>query len=964
MNTLSKWYGFTFFKFSVFAALLCVALLDSQAYARPNAPSDVSGSIAGNNATIIWSHVENADGYNVYIDNNYVATTFENQHTAPIDSEQPSRFYIISFTKNPIEFSTRSEVITLPAESTPTDLTIPPSIPTGLSGTINGTDVTLSWEPSTDDEAVAGYNVYRNQQYLTTVFDTQYSGKVEAGERYTFSIVAFDTRVNFSRTSERVSLPTTESGNDNTPENVPVTDTQNNSTDNSTDNKPDTTIDAATPVDSNIPPSTPTGLNGTITNNSNDATVSLSWDASTDDGGVKGYNVYENGNYKTTVLTTQYTGTVDRDTAYSYYIVAFDYDNNFATRTSRIVLPDDQTNSNQPSASQNPGEDNQAPASPSNLVGTWSQNGETADIALSWTAATDNIGVVGYNVYENKRYVSTVHTPAFTTTVNANGSYSYRIVAFDEARNYSAPSFSENLPDGGNQPPEFEGLRDYTAFAGDEISILIKPVDNDGATPGLYIGTLPTGMRSVDNFDGTRSLRWSPLQPDVGTYDITVTAFDSVDTAVKTVRTFSLTLELPEDQSSIRNEPPGIDQISEQITRVGDTIRMPVKATDPNGTIPQLTLSNLPDGANFRQHPDDPNIKVLTWTTNGNDLGLKTFNFVATDSVDANLRASSDVHIDVVNPDQFKRSGERLKDLGSRKDLLVGYASLLNFNQRADTDLYKATAAAEFNLVTAENSMKWSYVNPEPGEYRFDAADELVEFTNDNNMKLHGHTLVWYAALPQWVQKSEVSEREGLMNDFIDVMTKRYHSVDIWDVVNEAFEDDGSYRNSVWYQAMGEDHINKAFKRARAGAPNAQLIYNDYDIAAGGVKTDATYSLIENMIRNDVPIDGVGFQMHIDADFTDFSKVTDTFERFANLGIDIYITELDVSVVDGTNENDQANVYENVARVCLAQAACKALQIWGITDRYSWLRNNTPLPFDRDYQPKAAYWSLQRVLGE
>ncbi len=508
----------------------------------------------------------------------------------------------------------------------------------------------------------------------------------------------------------------------------------------------------------------------------------------------------------------------------------------------------------------------------------------------------------------------------------------------------------------------FEGLDDQLAFAGETVNVLIRPTDIDGDTPGLFIGNLPVGMQSIDNLDGSRTLRWRPLQPDVGSYNITVTAFDSLNPTLTTVQTFSLTIEMPEDPSTIRNEPPGIDLIGEHLVRIGDTVVMEVKATDANGTVPDLSMLNLPAGASFEQHPEFPNVKVLRWTTDADDAGLNTLEFLAVDSEDDTLTANSSVPLRVADPDQFVRSGERLRDLADDRELLFGYASLLNYFNRPDADLYQATAAEEFNMVTAENSMKWSYINPEPGEYRFDAADTLVDFATDNNMTLHGHTLVWYTALPQWVQNSAVDDREDMMNDFIDTMTARYDTVEIWDVVNEAFEDDGSYRNSVWFQAMGEDYIERAFRRARAGAPNAELIYNDYDIAYGDAKTDATFELMEDLIANDVPLDGIGFQMHIGSDFTAFDRVASTFERFANLGLDIYITEMDVGMRAGTTEADQAAVYEEIATICLEQAACRAMQVWGITDRYTWLRGDTPLLLDRDYQPKPAYTALQEVL--
>ena len=292
----------------------------------------------------------------------------------------------------------------------------------------------------------------------------------------------------------------------------------------------------------------------------------------------------------------------------------------------------------------------------------------------------------------------------------------------------------------------------------------------------------------------------------------------------------------------------------------------------------------------------------------------------------------------------------------------MGYASLLNYFERPDADLYTDIVSQEFNLVTPENSMKWGYINPEPNEYRWEAADTLIEFANTHDMQVHGHTLVWYTSLPSWVQQTPVADREQVMYDFIDTMTERYNTVEIWDVVNEAFEDDGTQRNSIWFQAMGADYIEKAFIRARAGAPNAQLIYTDYDISWPGAKSNASYALMQDLISKGVPIDGIGFQMHLDTNFDLFNEVATNLQRFADLGLDIYITELDVSMTQDATNEQQAAIFKQVTDICLAQASCKALQVWGITDRYSWRKPLDPLLLDENYQAKPAYTAVQEAM--
>jgi len=162
---------------------------------------------------------------------------------------------------------------------------------------------------------------------------------------------------------------------------------------------------------------------------------------------------------------------------------------------------------------------------------------------------------------------------------------------------------------------------------------------------------------------------------------------------------------------------------------------------------------------------------------------------------------------------------------------------------------------------------------------------------------------------------------------------------------------------------MGKEYIHKAFNKAREHAPTAKLLYNDYDVGISGAKSDAMYELIQELIARGTPIDGVGFQMHVKSDFDRIDEVAANLQRFADLGLEVYITELDVAMQPGDSDEQQAQVFANVLSTCLAQPACKATQIWGFTDRYSWLNDANALILDENYQPKAAYQALQGVLS-
>ncbi len=990
--------------------------------ATPSAPTGLASDVTGNRIVLTWNTPDDDDGvqgYNVYRDNQYLTTVLDNRFEGELDPDRLHIFNVVAFDGLPRNFSQASEGVFAPNGLVPEDTTISPSVPQALQGDISDTSVNLSWQASTDDESVLGYNVYQNNNYLTTVSAPAYSGRVTEGQTYTYYVVAFDARNNFSARSAALNLP--ESGAIHTdispdmstdiPPDAP-TDLSANSRDIADGVRVNLTwtgarddrgisgynvyVDGAYrttvfsteyediiasgqsfdysvvafdidgnfsprtasvlaptpsgPIDENLPPTQPQRLTGRLASAGAQDAVSLSWQASEDNLRVLGYNVYINNDYASTVFDTRYNTNVDAGSTNQFYVVAFDAQSNFSAPSAPLTLPE--------SGIDRP---DQPPSKPSELAGFIDEG--RGLVELTWRASTDDSAVAGYNVYRNDQYVATVFETRYQGSVESGEIYSFHIVAFDVTRNFSAASETLTLPDSGNQPPFFVNLENQVIEAGPVWELVVQPRDADGGVPGLFIGTLPVGAANVDNFDGTRSLIWQPLQPDVGEYTVRITAFDADDPSVTTVRDIRLTVVLPDDLSIIPNRPPTIDAIGDYVVRAGDPVVMRAKAVDANGTVPSLSILNPPAGHSFTALEDDPRIRVLRFNSSPTDRGVVEYNFFARDAENPELTASGSATIDFRDAGAFVRPGSRLKDLASQAGIQFGYASLLQITEQADGALYNSIAASEFDLVTPENSMKWGFINPQRGEYRWEDADKLVRFAADNGMDVHGHALVWYTQLPQWVQESAVGERESLMNTFIDTMTGRYPNVTIWDVVNEALEDDGNFRNSVWFQAMGEQHIDKAFIRTRAADPDAELIYNDFDVAAGGAKTDGMYALVSRLVENSVPIDGVGFQMHVDTDFDNFTAMRDTFQRFANLGLDIYITELDVNMQPGATEQDQADVYSGVIEVCLNQPACKAIQIWGFTDRYTWRRPNTPLVLDRNYQPKPAYQAVQQALA-
>ena len=182
-----------------------------------------------------------------------------------------------------------------------------------------------------------------------------------------------------------------------------------------------------------------------------------------------------------------------------------------------------------------------------------------------------------------------------------------------------------------------------------------------------------------------------------------------------------------------------------------------------------------------------------------------------------------------------------------------------------DEKPYRALAARELTCVTPENQMKWGLVEPLRGMFDWKAADALVAFAKANGQKVRGHTLVWHSQLPLWLINGafKPNELKDLMVAHIAAEAGRYKgAIYAWDVVNEPFTDDGQWRKSIWYDAMGPDYVAIALHAARAADPDAKLYVNDYNVETAGPKTRALYDLVASLKAAGAPIDGVGLQSH------------------------------------------------------------------------------------------------------
>ncbi|MBF8185174.1 endo-1,4-beta-xylanase [Nonomuraea sp. K274] len=287
---------------------------------------------------------------------------------------------------------------------------------------------------------------------------------------------------------------------------------------------------------------------------------------------------------------------------------------------------------------------------------------------------------------------------------------------------------------------------------------------------------------------------------------------------------------------------------------------------------------------------------------------------------------------------------------------------------------YRNIASTEFNQVTAENAMKWESTQPSQGQFTFSGADAIVNFATQNNQQVHGHTLVWHSQTPGWVQSLSATAMRTAMQTHISTVVGRYAdnpAVVSWDVVNEVFDDNGNMRSSFWYNTLGESFIADAFRAARAADSNARLCINDYNVEGINSKSTAMYNLVSRLRGQGVPIDCVGFQGHLAIQYGFPNDLQQNMERFAALGVQVRVTELDVRMQmprSSSKDTTQATYYRNVVNACMAVTACAGVTIWGFTDRYSWVPDTfsgegAALIYDENYQRKPSYTAVHDALA-
>jgi endo-1,4-beta-xylanase len=328
-----------------------------------------------------------------------------------------------------------------------------------------------------------------------------------------------------------------------------------------------------------------------------------------------------------------------------------------------------------------------------------------------------------------------------------------------------------------------------------------------------------------------------------------------------------------------------------------------------------------------------------------------------------------------------------LRDLAQAHSLFLGAA--VNMSALQSDRTYATLLGQQFDMVTPENAMKFGATEPQQGVFDFTQGDALVAFARAHGMQVRGHNFVWHQALPSWLTAGHFSKAQlmTILQNHITTVLQHYQGeVNIWDVVNEAINDQGNLRRNIWLDTIGPDYIAQAFRWAHEADPQAHLFYNDYSADGLGTKSDAVYQMVKGLVQSDVPIYGVGLQMHVSISHSPSEQdVLANMRRLAALGLKVHITEMDVSL---TNNYEpfvspvtihatpdqlarQAQIYHAILNACLVTKACEAFVMWGFVDRYSWLNGNSlvpnhtnaPLIYDENYHPKPAFAALVEALN-
>lgn len=325
-----------------------------------------------------------------------------------------------------------------------------------------------------------------------------------------------------------------------------------------------------------------------------------------------------------------------------------------------------------------------------------------------------------------------------------------------------------------------------------------------------------------------------------------------------------------------------------------------------------------------------------------------------------------------------------LKQLAANQGIQMGNFAILT---RLNESRYRDILTSQFDFVLADNIPNWYFTDgglrPSPTSYNFKQMDQVMTFAEAHNMPVQAHHYLWGEEkwLPDWLKNGNYSSAQlmNIIKDHIMTVGQRYQGrIREWTVVNEAFSrGQNIYGLHDWWadHTGGQAYIDQAFRWARQADPNSKLILNDFQNESINDISNAEYAYIKDAKARGVPIDGIGMQMHIDGTHPPTKdEVVSNMKRFSELGVSVYVTEFDVNMNDVKADNKdkdqiEGNIYYEMMRACIESKVCHSFAILGITDKETWynyfgLPNARPLPFDVNYDPKPAFYSLRAALQQ
>ncbi|MBQ0161886.1 MAG: endo-1,4-beta-xylanase [Treponema sp.] len=319
----------------------------------------------------------------------------------------------------------------------------------------------------------------------------------------------------------------------------------------------------------------------------------------------------------------------------------------------------------------------------------------------------------------------------------------------------------------------------------------------------------------------------------------------------------------------------------------------------------------------------------------------------------------------------FSSCGKSFRDGAKEKGFNSGIA--LAAGSFLDPNVAKIVKENSY-IVVSENSMKWQNLRPNKTFWNWNDVDQLIKFADENGMIVKWHTLFWHQQNSNFISSNWTREEAlAAMDEHIETIMTRYKGkIKEYDVVNEMFEEDGSFRQNVWYKTIGPDYIEHALIKAREVDPDAKLYLNEYNNEEkGNRKADAMFNFVKDLKDRGVPIDGVGMQLHLDTSYNYSEEaVRRNIQRYAEIGIDISFSEVDIRVPMDSVEAHQAlqtERYLSLYKLAAENSNVKSVITWGWTDKGSWIPATFPgkgsaLMYDAQGKPKPVYNEVKKFL--